>query len=93
MYGFEWTDLKLAMEAKRLLGHIGIITDLCTSSSQKFIVSADFEGKIRVSNLPNTYSIESFCLGHEKYAHFSSTKHHLTVFANQAGDQAIAALQ
>ena len=37
-----------------------------TASSQ-FLLSADFDGKIRVSHYPKAFVIESFCLGHKSF--------------------------
>jgi WD40 repeat protein len=45
-----------------ILGHIETITTL--SMLPSMIISADIDSKIRCSNWPRTYDIESFCFGH-----------------------------
>lgn len=46
------------------LGHFSAVTALAATSS--LLASGDREGRIRVSRLPDTHVIETFCLGHEK---------------------------
>ena len=50
-----------------LLGHVSIILDMAISRDDRYIVTADRDEKIRVSCFPNSYNIESFCLGHTEY--------------------------
>eukprot|EP01095_Lingulamoeba_sp_RSL-Kostka_P004078 TRINITY_DN1516_c0_g1_i1.p1 TRINITY_DN1516_c0_g1~~TRINITY_DN1516_c0_g1_i1.p1 ORF type:complete len:427 (+),score=115.77 TRINITY_DN1516_c0_g1_i1:39-1319(+) len=50
-----------------VMGHISQLVDLQFSSNQKFIVTADKDFKVRVSYYPNSYSIQSFKLGHESF--------------------------
>lgn len=45
-----------------LVGHYSMITDM--SLSPKFIATSDRDNKIRVSNYPKSFDIQSFCLGH-----------------------------
>ncbi|XP_065844880.1 tRNA (guanine-N(7)-)-methyltransferase non-catalytic subunit wdr4-like [Oscarella lobularis] len=49
-----------------ILGHVSILLDLEVSPDGKYVISADRDEKLRVSHLPNAYSIKSFCLGHTK---------------------------
>lgn len=59
-----------------LMGHLFSFTDVCFMLSRtddmqketiKYIISSDRDEKIRVSNYPNVYSIETFCFGHESH--------------------------
>lgn len=49
-------------ESSELLGHLSIITGI--SFANDFLVTADADAKIRVSKYPNTFTVQSFCLGH-----------------------------
>lgn len=55
-----------------LLGHLFTFSDLkfltCTKTSQiLYIISADRDEKIRISNYPNTFNIERYCFGHKSF--------------------------
>ncbi|KAJ5070176.1 wd40 repeat protein [Anaeramoeba ignava] len=50
--------------SKILLGHLSIITDICLSFDNNFLITSDVARRIRVAHYPNTYEIESFCFGH-----------------------------
>eukprot|EP01117_Protostelium_nocturnum_P016337 TRINITY_DN6445_c0_g1_i1.p1 TRINITY_DN6445_c0_g1~~TRINITY_DN6445_c0_g1_i1.p1 ORF type:complete len:367 (-),score=130.58 TRINITY_DN6445_c0_g1_i1:87-1187(-) len=52
----EKTDLSL--------GHCSSVCFMILSHDNKYLITCDRDEKIRVSNYPNTYDIESFCLGH-----------------------------
>ncbi|KAI9489952.1 WD40-repeat-containing domain protein [Zychaea mexicana] len=47
-----------------VVGHVSMVTDMTLSKDEKFIITSDRDEHIRVSNYPNGYNIESFCLGH-----------------------------
>ena len=38
-----------------------------SSVSKKYLLTSDSDGKIRVSNFPNYFDIQSFCLGHQAF--------------------------
>ncbi|KRZ68062.1 tRNA (guanine-N(7)-)-methyltransferase non-catalytic subunit wuho [Trichinella papuae] len=67
VYQFEPPSIKPSV----LLGHISMILDLvCNaifSPDLRYIVSCDRDNRIRVSNFPNTYNIETFCVGHKDF--------------------------
>ncbi|KAJ7224057.1 WD40 repeat-like protein [Mycena pura] len=50
-----------------ILGHTSFLTAFLLSFDEKFIVTADRDEHIRVSWYPQGYTIESYCLGHEKF--------------------------
>lgn len=50
-----------------LLGHLSIVLDILMTDDSKHIITCDRDEKIRVSNYPNCYNIESYCLGHEQF--------------------------
>jgi hypothetical protein len=47
------------------LGHLSIVTSL--ELSDKYLISADADGHIRVSHHPNHYNIHSFCLAKQSF--------------------------
>jgi len=66
IYGY---DLSCSDEVKPklLMGHFSIILDIKFSNDGKYLATSDRDEKIRISNYPNCYSIESFCLGHSQF--------------------------
>lgn len=54
-------------EGKFLLGHISLIIDIAISRSDKYLLTCDRDGKIRVSCYPNCYNIYCYCLGHQEF--------------------------
>ncbi|KAF9244674.1 WD40-repeat-containing domain protein [Melanogaster broomeanus] len=50
-----------------VLGHASLLTSCLLSPDEQFIITADRDEHIRVSWYPQGYTIESYCLGHEKY--------------------------
>ncbi|KAF7356394.1 tRNA (guanine-N(7)-)-methyltransferase non-catalytic subunit TRM82 [Mycena venus] len=52
---------------KLILGHTSFLTAFLLSFDEKFIITADRDEHIRVSWYPQGYTIENYCLGHEKF--------------------------
>ncbi len=52
---------------KLLMGHVSLLTTFLLAPDEKFIVTADRDEHIRVSWHPESYVIESYCLGQKKY--------------------------
>jgi WD40 repeat protein len=51
-----------------LCGHSStVITDVGVTNDGKFLLSSDRNEKIRVAFFPNSYEIQSFCLGHTAF--------------------------
>ncbi|KIJ65081.1 hypothetical protein HYDPIDRAFT_89135 [Hydnomerulius pinastri MD-312] len=50
-----------------VLGHASLLTSSLVTPDEQFIITADRDEHIRVSWYPQGYTIESYCLGHEKY--------------------------
>jgi WD40 repeat protein len=72
---FAVTGSDLA-DQKMELGHLANVTDLsfftqpaaaAGSKSKSYCLSSDSDGKIRVSNVPNYFDIQAFCLGHHAF--------------------------
>lgn len=47
-----------------LAGHLSTVTAMAFTADESFMITAERDEKIRVSHFPNSYNIESFCLGH-----------------------------
>uniref|UniRef100_A0A8D8SC79 tRNA (Guanine-N(7)-)-methyltransferase non-catalytic subunit wdr4 n=1 Tax=Cacopsylla melanoneura TaxID=428564 RepID=A0A8D8SC79_9HEMI len=50
-----------------LLGHLSMVLDIVMTKDSKHLITCDRDEKIRVSNYPNCYNIENYCLGHEQF--------------------------
>ncbi|XP_004925220.1 tRNA (guanine-N(7)-)-methyltransferase non-catalytic subunit wuho [Bombyx mori] len=51
----------------KLLGHLSILLDILQTIDEKYIITCDRDEKIRISCYPNTYNIETYCLGHKEF--------------------------
>ena len=49
-----------------VLGHTSLLTAFLLSPEETHIITADRDEHIRVSQFPQGYTIESFCLGHKR---------------------------
>lgn len=64
---FSFSVEKPHEDGKFLLGHQSLLLDILVSPDEKYIITCDRDEKIRVSRYPNTYSIQSYCLGHKEF--------------------------
>lgn len=51
----------------KLLGHLSLLLNVLQTNDGKYIITSDRDEKIRVSCYPNTYNIQTFCLGHKEF--------------------------
>lgn len=61
-------DSQRLHDGSLLLGHVSLLTTFMLSPDEKYIITADRDEHIRISWFPQAFTIERFCLGHEKYA-------------------------
>ncbi|XP_061181589.1 tRNA (guanine-N(7)-)-methyltransferase non-catalytic subunit wdr4-like [Saccostrea echinata] len=64
---FQFSVTEPQREGQLLLGHLSMLLDILTTKGDKYVVTADRDNKIRISNYPNSYNIHSFCLHHTEY--------------------------
>jgi tRNA (guanine-N(7)-)-methyltransferase subunit TRM82 len=67
VYLIDCSDENAEPRVSLLMGHLSIILSLVITYDDRFIVTADRDEKIRVSRFPNSYNIQSYCLGHREF--------------------------
>eukprot|EP00056_Hartaetosiga_gracilis_P005789 m.88949 g.88949 ORF g.88949 m.88949 type:complete len:397 (-) comp12280_c0_seq1:3512-4702(-) len=65
VYRFSLDEFTSDEKALPICGHISILTTMLQVGS--VLLTADRDGKVRVSQYPKTYCVESYCLGHEEF--------------------------
>ncbi|XP_039599983.1 tRNA (guanine-N(7)-)-methyltransferase non-catalytic subunit wdr4 [Polypterus senegalus] len=65
VYAFSITEPQKQAELK--LGHLSMLLKVVVDPSDKYIITADRDEKIRISFLKTPHNIESFCLGHREF--------------------------
>ncbi|RVD81382.1 uncharacterized protein DFL_009248 [Arthrobotrys flagrans] len=87
------SEIEENSEGKLLLGHVSLLTTLTTATSppssqqigssgdvKKYIITADRDEHIRITNYPLTHVIHGFCLGHTAFVNrLLATKDNLLV--------------
>jgi tRNA (guanine-N(7)-)-methyltransferase subunit TRM82 len=74
-------------DGRFLLGHQSILLDILVSPDEKYIITCDRDEKIRVCRYPNTYNIQSYCLGHKEFiTGLSFLPTDKTVLVSSSGD-------
>lgn len=83
-------DLKNEESGIKLLGHLSLLLDVLQSNDTKCIISCDRDEKIRVSCYPNTYNIQTYCLGHKEFVnHIEFLPHNDKFLTSSSGDGTI----
>lgn len=68
VYSYTWTDDSDAENKPKLvLGHLSMLLDTILDPTNRYLLTADRDEKIRVSMYPNCYNIHNFCLGHTDF--------------------------
>ncbi|XP_022120535.2 tRNA (guanine-N(7)-)-methyltransferase non-catalytic subunit wuho [Pieris rapae] len=71
----------------KLLGHLSFLLNVLQSQDGNYLISADRDEKIRVSCYPNTYNIQTYCLGHKEYVnHIEFLPHNNKYLLSASGD-------
>lgn len=71
----------------KLLGHLSLLLDILQTDDEKYIITSDRDEKIKVSSYPNTYNIQTYCLGHKEFVnHIEILPHDKTYLTSTSGD-------
>ncbi|XP_048727539.2 tRNA (guanine-N(7)-)-methyltransferase non-catalytic subunit wdr4-like isoform X2 [Ostrea edulis] len=65
VFQFSVTDPQ--KEGQLLLGHLSMLLDILTTKEDRYVVTADRDNKIRISNYPNSFNVHAYCLHHTDY--------------------------
>jgi len=60
-------EVKEVTKDQLVLGHLSMLLDLQLTPSNRYIITADRDEKIRVSHFPHGYNINNYCLGHTDF--------------------------
>ena len=83
-------DIKKENSGTKLLGHLSLLLDVLQSNDSKCVISCDRDEKIRVSCFPNTYNIQTYCLGHKEFVnHIELLPHNDKLLTSSSGDGTI----
>ena len=73
-----------------ILGHCSILTAVRTNKTDDYVITADSEGKIRISQYPNAYNIHTFLLSHTEFvSHISFLSDSPSKLLSAGGDGSI----
>lgn len=73
-----------------ILGHMSMLLDILITPDEKFIITSDRDEKIRVSCFPNSYNINSYCLGHTEFVTaLNLLSHNKEVLISASGDRTL----
>lgn len=74
-------------KGQKIFGHLSLILDVLQSSNGKYVISSDRDEKIKVSCYPNTYEIQTYCLGHKEFVnHIEELPHNAKYLLSSSGD-------
>lgn len=83
-------DLSVGEKGKKLLGHLSLLLDVLQTNDEKYIITSDRDEKIKVSCYPNTYNIQTYCLGHKEFVnHIEFLPHNNMLLVSSSGDGAL----
>ncbi|XP_030028522.2 tRNA (guanine-N(7)-)-methyltransferase non-catalytic subunit wuho [Manduca sexta] len=80
-------DIENEKSGIKLLGHLSLLLDILQTQDEKYIITCDRDEKIRVSRYPNTYNIQTYCLGHREFVnHIELLPHNNKYLTSTSGD-------
>lgn len=75
------------LKGQKILGHLSLILDILQSSNGRYVISSDRDEKVKVSCYPNTYEIQTYCLGHKEFVnHVEELPHDPNYIISSSGD-------
>lgn len=63
---YSFDEIQLSKTQLRF-GHNSMLTSAVITNDEKYIITSDRDEKIRVTNFPNVYNVERYCLGHTQF--------------------------
>ncbi|XP_068631004.1 tRNA (guanine-N(7)-)-methyltransferase non-catalytic subunit wuho [Battus philenor] len=83
-------DITKESNGIKLLGHLSLLLNILQTDDCKFIISCDRDEKIKVSCYPNTYNIQTYCLGHTEFVNnLELLPHNVKYLTSTSGDGTI----
>lgn len=80
-------DITSENSGTKILGHLSLLLDVLQTNDSRYIISSDRDEKIRVSCYPNTYNIQTYCLGHKEFVnHIELLPHDDKYLTSTSGD-------
>lgn len=80
-------EIKEENTGTKLLGHLSLLLDVLQTRDSKYVITSDRDEKIRVSCYPNTYNIQTYCLGHKEFVnHIELLPHNSQYLTSSSGD-------
>lgn len=80
-------DIPLGNNGIKILGHLSLLLNVLQTDDSKYLISCDRDEKIKVSCYPNTYNIQTYCLGHKEFVNHIELLPHLTEYlTSSSGD-------
>lgn len=80
-------DITSENSGTKILGHLSLLLDVLQTNDSRYIISSDRDEKIRVSCYPNTYNIQTYCLGHKEFVnHIELLPHNDKYLTSTSGD-------
>lgn len=74
-------------DGRFVLGHLSMLLDVLVTHDQKYVITTDRDEKIRISMLPNSYNILSYCLRHTKFVtNICELPHDNNILVSAGGD-------
>lgn len=74
----------------KIVGHLSMLLDILMSENGKYVITCDRDEKIKVSNYPDTYNVQAYCLGHREFVtHVELLPHDSSLMLSASGDSCI----
>ncbi|CAH0725174.1 unnamed protein product, partial [Brenthis ino] len=71
----------------KLLGHLSLLLNVLQTNDGQYIITCDRDEKIKVSCYPNTYTIQTYCMGHKEFVNNIELVPHTTgILISTSGD-------
>ncbi|XP_041970933.1 tRNA (guanine-N(7)-)-methyltransferase non-catalytic subunit wuho [Aricia agestis] len=83
-------DIMSEDNGTKILGHLSLLLNVLQTNDGKYVITSDRDEKIKVSHFPNTYNIQTYCLGHTEFVnHIEILPHDNKYLISASGDGTI----